>query len=339
MQTAPAPTYLTLPPALAAQGLTLRNWRENADYQRMAVVLNASRTADKLEEARTGDDLRLMYEHFNHFDLTRDLFLIEHGTQLVAYAGGRWTQETDGDFVYFQWIFVLPEWRGKEIENELLRILQAQQRGYAAQQPPNAKQWYEMIAANTQPWINALAQTDGYKPVRYFADMVCKNLESIPNVELPPGIETRPVKREQWRAIWDAEGEAFSEHWGQVVEDETDWQRFLNNPRWNSDLWQVAWDGDQIVGMVLNYVEQLENEKYNYKRGYTENISVRKPWRGRGIAKALLVKSMKMFRNMGFDHTALGVDTENATGAFRLYESVGYVQVRSTAIYRKQIIL
>jgi mycothiol synthase len=86
----------------------------------------------------------------------------------------------------------------------------------------------------------------------------------------------------------------------------------------------------------LNYVEGLENEKYNYKRGYTENISVRKPWRGRGVAKALLVKSMKMFRDMGFDHTALGVDTENAAGAYQLYESVGYKVVRITTVYRKQ---
>ncbi len=53
------------------------------------------------------------------------------------------------------------------------------------------------------------------------------------------------------------------------------------------------------------------------------------------IAKALLVKSMKMFRDMGFDHTALGVDTANQTGALQLYESVGYKTVRTETFYRK----
>ncbi|MCC7164737.1 MAG: GNAT family N-acetyltransferase [Anaerolineae bacterium] len=326
-----------LPPVLEAQGLTLRNWREDGDFERMAVVLNASRGADGLEEARTGDDLRLMYADLKNFDAANDLLLIERDAELVGYADGRWTESTDESFVYFQWIFVLPEWRGRGVEDELLRATKERQRSYAMQNPQHFTHWYELSVADSQTWLQTLVQKNEYQPVRYLADMVCSNLDNIPNLELPPGIETRLVHREQWRAIWDADGEAFSEHWGRVVEDESDYQRFANNPRWNSDLWQVAWEGDQIVGMVLNYVEALENEKYNYKRGYTENIGVRKPWRGRGIAQALLVKSMKMFREMGFDHTALGVDTENATGAFHLYEKVGYRQVRSTAVFRKQI--
>lgn len=328
---------LALPPALAAQGLTLRHWRDDADFSSMAAVLNASRNADGLEEARNGDDLRLMYAGFKNFDATSDLLLIERNAKLVGYAGGRWTESTENTFLYFHWIFVLPDWRARGIEDELLRASEERQRAYAMQNPQSVTHWYELFVADSQTWLSNLVQTNGYQPVRYFADMVCSNLDDIPNIELPPGIETRPVQPDQWRAIWDAEGEAFSEHWGQVVEDESDYQRFANNPRWNSDLWQVAWDGDQIVGMVLNYVEVLENEKYNYKRGYTENISVRKPWRGRGIAQALLVKSMKMFREMGFDHTALGVDTENTTGALHLYEKVGYRVVRSTAVCRKQI--
>lgn len=331
------PTIVKVPPTLAAQGLTLRHWRGDADFQRMAVVLNASRDADSLEEARNGDDLGLMYAGFKNFDAASDLVFIERDAELVGYAGARWTESNDKSFLYFQWIFVLPEWRGRGVEDALLRATEERQRSYAAANPQHVTHWYEIFFADSQAWLETLVQKNGYQPVRYFADMVCSNLDDIPNIELPPGIETRPVQPDQWRAIWDAEGEAFSEHWGQIVEDESDYQRFANNPRWNSDLWQVAWDGDQIVGMVLNYVEALENEKYNYKRGYTENISVRKPWRGRGIAQALLVKSMKMFREMGFDHTALGVDTENATGAFHLYEKVGYRVVRSTTVSRKQI--
>jgi ribosomal protein S18 acetylase RimI-like enzyme len=159
----------------------------------------------------------------------------------------------------------------------------------------------------------------------------------VPDAELPQGIETRPATPDQNRQIYDAEGEAFLEHWGEALEDESDYERWVKNPKWKHELWQVAWQGDEIVGMVRSYVDENENQQYNYRRGYTENISVRKPWRGRGIAKALLVKSMKMFRDMGFDQTALGVDSENATGAYQLYESVGYKKVRTVAIYRKQL--
>ncbi len=90
-----------------------------------------------------------------------------------------------------------------------------------------------------------------------------------------------------------------------------------------------------VVGTVLNFVDEGENEKYHRKRGHTEDISVRKLWRGRGMAKALLARSLRMFRDMGFDSTTLGVDAENPTGALRLYENMGYETARTILVYRK----
>jgi ribosomal protein S18 acetylase RimI-like enzyme len=89
--------------------------------------------------------------------------------------------------------------------------------------------------------------------------------------------------------------------------------------------------------MVLNFYSQKENEEYNRKRGYTEGISVRRPWRKRGLARALIVQSMKMFKAMGMTETALGVDTQNLSGALRLYKSVGYRAVKKHTIYRKAL--
>lgn len=324
-------------PALESLGLTLRQWQSDADFEKMSRVLIASRNADGLEEARTGDDLQTMYARMKNFQATRNLFLVEHNNELVAYAGCRWSEEHNNNFVHSHWIFVLPEWRGRGIENELLRVSQARLRHAVVEHPHDATNWFEMFTADSQTWLSLALQADGYEPVRYFFDMVCENLQNIPTAELPEGIEVRPAQREQLRQICQAEYEAFQDHWGEAVEDESDFERWMNNPKWNLPLWQVAWDGDQVVGMVLSYIDENENKQYGYKRGYTENISVRKPWRGRGIAKALLVRAMKMFRDMGFDHTALGVDSENATGALHLYESVGYKTVRTVTYYRKKM--
>jgi mycothiol synthase len=269
-----------------------------------------------------------------NFDARRNLFLVEDNGTLVAYAGCRWRQEINGDFVYDHWRFGLPEWRGQGIENELLHCIHQRLSEYAADHPHDATKWFETETADTQPWINTVLKDDGYQPVRYFYEMVRENLEDIPVAELPAGIETRPAKPEHMRQIFFGGEEAFAEHWGCPVVDETDFELWLKKP-WNPALWQIAWDSDEFVGMILNHVDESENKKYGYKRGYTEDIAVRKPWRGRGIAKALLVRSLKMFREMGFDSTALGVDTENASGALHLYESVGYKTVRTFAVYRK----
>jgi mycothiol synthase len=322
---------------LRTEGLTIRNWRENADFEKMSRVLIAGNNADHLEEARTGQDLQNMYERMKNFEPTRNLFLVEHGSELVAYAGCRWWEENDAKFIHVHWIFVLPEWRGRGIENELLHIAQQRLREYIKSHPQDATNWFESFVADSQHWLRNLLETDGYQPMRYFYDMVRADLQDLPDVELPAGIETRPAKPEDYRQIWDAQEEAFRDHWGEAVLEEGDFERWIANSIWDQSLWQVAWEGDQVVGMVLNYVNANENNQYNFKRGYTENISVRKPWRGRGIAKALLVRSMKMFRDMGFDNTALGVDTENATGALHLYECVGYKTVRTVMIHRKKI--
>jgi ribosomal protein S18 acetylase RimI-like enzyme len=89
--------------------------------------------------------------------------------------------------------------------------------------------------------------------------------------------------------------------------------------------------------MVLNFIDKQQNEEYDRKRGYTEGISVRRPWRRQGVARGLLTRSIKMFQEMGMEETALGVDVENPRGALNLYESVGYKETKRYTTFRKEM--
>lgn len=318
-------------------GFTLRHWRGEEDYFAMTPVLIASRNADGIEEARTVEELKSTYARMTNFDVARNLFLAEHNGELVAYAGVRWSKEADANFIHRHWVFVRPEWRGRGIENELVRVAEQRLREIAQDHTHGATNWFEHAAYESQNWLADILRANDYQPERHFFDMVRPNLQQIPDIELPQGIEARPVRPDQYRLVWDAAGDAFAGGWGEPIMDEADYQSWLKKPNLAPELWQLAWDGDQVVGMVLNFVDHQENIKYGYKRGYTEDISVRKPWRGRGIAKALIVRSLRMFRDMGFDQTALGVDTENPSGALHLYESLGYEIVRRETVYRKRI--
>ena len=60
--------------------------------------------------------------------------------------------------------------------------------------------------------------------------------------------------------------------------------------------------------MVLNRFDAAENAEYGRKRGYTETICVRRPWRGRGLARALITRSLLAWKNMGMTEAAHGVD-------------------------------
>jgi ribosomal protein S18 acetylase RimI-like enzyme len=87
--------------------------------------------------------------------------------------------------------------------------------------------------------------------------------------------------------------------------------------------------------MVLPFINQNENQEYNRLRGWTEEICVRRPWRKRGLARALLVRSLWAIKERGMQEAALGVDTENLSGALRLYESVGFRPVKRWTTYLK----
>ena len=95
--------------------------------------------------------------------------------------------------------------------------------------------------------------------------------------------------------------------------------------------------GHVLYELRLNYVDETENKDFDRNRGYTEDISVRRPWRKRGLARSLLVQSIRMFQEMGMEETSLGVFVDNPSGALRLYESVGYETLHRYMAYRKSL--
>ena len=180
-----------------------------------------------------------------------------------------------------------------------------------------------------------MLKDEGYEAVRFGYSMVRPLDEPVSITPIPEGIEIRPAKPQHFRAIWEADQEAFEDHWGYTPASEEDYQAFLKEKVFNPKLWKIAWAGDQVAGMVLNFIDEDENEAYERRRGYTEGISVRRPWRRHGLARALLTRSLQMFKNMGMEEAALGVDTQNTSGALRLYESVGFRADKVHTTYRK----
>jgi ribosomal protein S18 acetylase RimI-like enzyme len=179
----------------------------------------------------------------------------------------------------------------------------------------------------------------GYAPVRYFFEMIRPALDGIPPLELPAGIDVRPVEPGQLRAIWQAEIEAFEGHWGASEEDasETRWDEWRGDPLNDLALWQVAWQGDEVVGMVRPFINALEIDRLGVRRGWCENISVRAPWRGRGVASALMSLALHALRERGMTESALSVDADNETGALGLYRRMGFREVARESHWRRPL--
>jgi ribosomal protein S18 acetylase RimI-like enzyme len=86
---------------------------------------------------------------------------------------------------------------------------------------------------------------------------------------------------------------------------------------------------------VLNTIFAAENAELGLRRGWLESVFTRRPWRGRGLARALIARSIHLLAERGMDTAALGVDADNPSGALGLYESIGFVVADRGAAWQK----
>lgn len=324
---------LESPPEIT--GLGFRKFAGETDFPAMLAIIEAAAEADHQETGETLEDLKHDYEHMTNSDPYQDLIIAEIDGNPVAYARVEWWQEEQpNDRIYGHFVNMLPPWRNQGIENAIINWCEARLKAIAAEHPQDSQRFLQSYSNTYKIQFNAILESLGYTPARYFIGMF-RSLEDIPSAQLPDGIEVRPVKKGDERKIWDASMEAFRDHWGFSEPKEEYYTAYAGSKYFQPDLWQVAWDGNEVVSSVMNYIDHDYNRKYGRLRGWTEEISTRKPWRQRGIAKALIIRSMHLHKALGMTEVGLGVDTQNLTGALSLYESCGYVKERTFITYRR----
>lgn len=339
---APNSEQIYVASAPAIPGLAFRGFRGEEDYPKMVAVIQGSKEADQTERVDTVEDIQRNYAHLTNCDPYQDMLFAEFNGEVIGYSRVTWWEELDHTLIYQHFGFLLPDWRRRGIGGAMLRYNQQRLRQIAAEaaysaagHPNGAQRYLESWAADSEQSATALLLSEGYAPVRHSYVMVRPDLNQTPDAPMPPGLEVRPVAPEHYRAILEASKEAFRDHWGYSETMEPTLEQLLEDPNFDPSLWRVAWDGDQVAGMVLSYIDARENAEYKRKRGWTENICVRRPWRKRGLARSLLVQSLVAVRERGMTEAALGVDTQNVTGALHLYESVGFRPVKRFTNYRK----
>jgi len=178
----------------------------------------------------------------------------------------------------------------------------------------------------------ALFVSRGFREVRRFYEMAIELDGPPPEPVVPDGLQLEPFHERDARAFHDAVGDAFSENWDFVGMPFDDWWGLRRGQHEDEQgpLWFVVRDGDEIAAAVRNEVNRAGG-------GFVGLLGVRRPWRGRGLGRALLHRSFGEFWRRGLRRVSLGVDSENPTGATRLYESVGMAVESTNATYEKAI--
>lgn len=326
-----------VPGAPEIPGLVFRRGRGAADYPGSTEALNRSLAADGNEFALTVDEVAHWYEHASGWDPATDEVIVEHEGRVAGFAAVRHVPDSDGTEVYGLQCAIVPELRRNGIGTALLAHNVRRARERAAAEAPGASVLLHAGTTETAPGAIALYEQAGFAVARYFFDMVQPDLTHLPDLLMPDGLQVRPVLPEHHRAIFVADCEAFRDHWGGIDESEAAFARYFSGPAFRPDLWRVAWDGDEVAGVVMVRPLDAYNEANDTRRVEINGVSVRRPWRGRGLARALVADALRGARAAGFTSATLGVDAENPTGALGVYEAVGFAVTQRHRAYRRAL--
>jgi ribosomal protein S18 acetylase RimI-like enzyme len=155
-------------------------------------------------------------------------------------------------------------------------------------------------------------------------------LTVLPETRQVPGLDVVPFTWDRDDEVRRAHNAAFTRHHGSSERDAEAWGALFTGQRgFRPDLSRLAVEDGAVVGYVLSYVYEADTAARGSREVVLGQIGVLPPARGRGVASALISEVLATAARSDCASAGLGVDTDNVTGALRLYESLGFRPVRS----------
>ncbi len=331
------PASMSLPAASAIPGLWFRPYRDESDLPPLVDLIRAADEANGEEMVTSLDRLRVRYRNMTHIDPTQDVILGFIDDRLVAHSIIGWADTGYGERHFNSLGDVHPDSRRRGIGTAMAARNETRLLEIAADQEfegiPVLTTWMQDLDLGARE----LARRHGYRQVRVFHHMLCPSLDGIEIAPLPAGLEVRPLTRDLLPAYWTAMCEAFRDHFGAWDDSPSAYQTWVDSPIFDLDLQIVAFDGDEIAGGIHAAIDPVENHEHQYLRGWSEPIFTRRPWRRRGLASALLGRTLVALQDRGMTAAQLHVDAENANRALALYERHGFAVTRSSSEWHRPL--
>jgi mycothiol synthase len=260
-----------------------------------------------------------LLQWLSRLDLADDTWLLEEGGRLVACGWG----QTHGELGWAIGV-VCPEAKGRGIGGRLVERSERRLRERGA-----VRVHQVALAADTRAPV--LFAAHGYREVRRFYEMAIELDGPPPAPMLDDDLAIAPFDEASLHEFYGALDESFQDHWEHHSTPLEEWWREKQNqPDFDPTLWFLIRDGAEVAAVVRN--EPNRNEG-----GMVAALGVRRPWRRRGLGRALLLHTFGEFHRRGVRRITLGVDSENPTGATRLYESVGMQVELEHTVFEKPL--
>lgn len=270
------------------------------------------------------------------FDYTRDVCLAVDSDQVVGYCVVHCAAPYVSNFLMPR---THPAQRGRGIGTALTQWGEARVAEHLNLAPPTARVTVGCSNFGTHTAGAQLLLDLDYQHVRSGYEMKIELADAPPTPCWPAGITVRSmVAGQEEETVFRALDESFRDHWGHVdrpfAESFVRWLHHVRNvPDYDPSLFWLAMDGEQIAGLALCFPKDNDYPDMSW----IESLGVRRPWRRRGLALALLHHVFGECYRRGILKIGLGVDATSLTGATRLYEKAGMHIFRQWDNYAKEL--
>jgi len=304
------------------------------------VILDLFKAADAVDKAERGMSAIDLREWMTapHINPSTDFFIAKADGRPIGFIGvDSLPGQCEAHYAFCNGV-VHPDYRRQGAGAQLMQTAETRALEIMRDFPSGLPKKLNVFCRDTQATVKALFESRGMTPARYFLTMQRDLRTELPIAPVPHGLVIRQFRPGDEEAAYAAFEEAFQDHWGYEPMPMNVFRHdYLDAPHFRPELWLLAWDGDQIAGFNFNTVDPAYIERVGRKEGLVAEVGVRRPWRKRGLATALLTQTVRLLREAGMDYAMLGVDAENPHQAGRLYENVGFYEIRRNVVFRKVI--
>ena len=308
------------------EGFLVRSPRVD-DLETVHELLRVCDIGDYGEPEITLDDLRTEWQAPT-FDREADArIVIAPGGKVVGYADMGQREHAR----IFAFVRVLPEYANQGIGEHLLSLAEQWAHKQMLQAKPEARVTLNSFVSSRNEEDQRFFARMGMKEVRRSWRMKIEMDEAPPEPEWPEHVTVRTfVRGQDERAVFDTDDEAFQDHWGHLPGNFEEWKHWtVEREKFDPSLWFLAFEGDEIAGISLC--------TYLLDNGWVDTLAVRRPWWRKGLGMALLLHSFGEFYRRGKHKVGLGVDSQNLTGATRLYMRAGMHVAREYIAFEKEL--
>src|SRR5258708_712808 len=260
---------------------------------------------------------------------------MENDAGVVSARGGRVVGYADmgqGEHTrVYALVRVLPEYVDRGIVEPLFDLSEQWARQQIPQAKPEARITLNHFASSRNQKEQRLFEQLGMKEIRRHWRMEIELDEAPPEPHWPEQVFVRTfVPGRDERAVFDTDDEAFQDHWGHLPGNFEEWKHWtVERENFDPSLWFLAFDGVEMAGISLC--------TYQLDSGWVDTLAVRRPWRRKGLGMALLQHAFAEFYRPDSHKVGLGVDSQNLTGATRLYKRAGMHFARESIPYEKEL--